>query len=51
MSDPLTQLSEQLESLDERDIAEHPEQLEAAHRVLVAELDALAGGLPTPPAS
>ena len=42
--DRVEDLAGTIAGLDERPVTEHPDVLEAAHRVLVAELDLLAGG-------
>lgn len=40
--DPLRDVSDQLASLDEQPVETHPDALEAVHRAVVGELDALA---------
>ena len=42
--DRLPGLAEQLAELDGHPVAEHPDVLESVHKVLVAELESLAGG-------
>lgn len=42
--DRLPEIASRVRRLDDRPVAEHPDALEAVHRDLVAEVDALARG-------